>query len=464
MNKENDLIRNKDIVEINLRSMVFYILSKWKWIICLFIVGALIGGLVSYIKMEEKKPEKLEQKVQRINIHDNSFSIERIRQVADYQKMYDAKVKRDEDSYLLKMNPANIFSASISYYVFSNEKNIDIIDTILDNMLNRNDEWTKLWKASGEFCSENAFMELVKVRFDQPDYSERINVESNEEKTRGGVLSVFAAMPDSESSKSVRDYLSDLVIKTLDELSKAYPEGYAYEQISNTEYYGFSQEVLDEIKTSAETRKALLDSLNAQKSALSDDEEAYYSYYYEHETIEPVSVTFSKKTPVLGAFVAAILGVLWFALRYILDRHFKETSDSLFDDIPIIAEIEANSAPKKGIDRLIYQMKNHDRGLTNNTEYLNTILAARSFDKAILAGNINDPDIKQLIDTLCADDHRLIASGALSSDVKSVENLEHADSIILVMHTMKDFRTTVRKDIEIALSSGKTIEGAIVLQ
>ncbi|MBR3036541.1 MAG: hypothetical protein IKI54_04540, partial [Lachnospiraceae bacterium] len=99
MNKENDLIRNKDIVEINLRSMVFYILSKWKWIICLFIVGALIGGLVSYIKMEEKKPEKLEQKVQRINIHDNSFSIERIRQVADYQKMYDAKVKRDEDSY-----------------------------------------------------------------------------------------------------------------------------------------------------------------------------------------------------------------------------------------------------------------------------------------------------------------------------------------------------------------------------
>ena len=147
----------EDVVEINLRSLFFYVLSKWKWILAFFLIGAIAGGIVSYVNMQNSTPENLEKRVEKIDITDESkFNMEKIRQVADYQKLYDTQIAKDEDSFLLKMDPTKVYSSTITYYVFTNDQNINVIDTYLDNILNRDGQWEKLREASGAFCTEYA--------------------------------------------------------------------------------------------------------------------------------------------------------------------------------------------------------------------------------------------------------------------------------------------------------------------
>ncbi|MBR3643562.1 MAG: hypothetical protein IKN57_08650 [Parasporobacterium sp.] len=227
MNSENEVFRNNDSVDINIRSMFFYVLLRWKKIILFFILGALIGSAISFVQMANNKPGTIAKQVEKINTSSSNFNMERVRQVADYQKMYDAQVARDEESYLTKMNPSKVYSIASSYYVFSNEKNIDVIDTVLENMLNRNDEWQRLWKASGEFCSLNAFMELIKISFDQPESPDKVNVESGDNHARGGVLNISASLPDEGSRTAVGGYLHELTLNTLKELGEAYPESFS---------------------------------------------------------------------------------------------------------------------------------------------------------------------------------------------------------------------------------------------
>lgn len=456
----------EDVVEINLRSLFFYVLSKWKWILAFFLIGAIAGGIVSYVNMQNSTPENLEKRVEKIDITDESkFNMEKIRQVADYQKLYDTQIAKDEDSFLLKMDPTKVYSSTITYYVFTNDQNINVIDTYLDNILNRDGQWEKLREASGAFCTENALKDLVSVWFNPSAVPEQINVEGDSTRTRGGILSVSITAPDESSRASMKEFMSGLTTGALEELKKNYTKDYSYIEISNRDHAGFGDSVITTIKNNADNRKALQDNLNNLKKALNQDEADYYACYYENETKQDTaSLGFSKKSVAFGAVIGAVLLALWFAVKYLLDRHVKDADDVLLKGIPVLAEIEGKSEPKKGIDRWIYNWLNKGKSVLQDSAYLKQTVGDKAFSKALISGNRNDADVTMLMDELTAADSRLVSAGMLSSDAAAVETAKDADALILIVHAMKDYRDEVRKTLQVAKTAGKQLLGAVIIR
>ena len=456
---QNGSNSNQEMV-INLGDLFFYLLKKWPVILAALVIGGLIGGVLSYQDTKNNEYAALEQKVQ--NLKPEDLNQEKIRQYLDYSALYDQQVAYEEESYRMRMNPNEVWSGNLSYFVTCTSDTIDGINAAFTNGMSIEDRKKQLLETTELDCTEQAFSELYDIQFLENPAQYQINGENERPMERSGAVSVSVWAPDEESCKMILSGIQTHVEAESEKAAADDPENYSISLTENQVQFGRSEDLVTSQEKAAAARKGYLKEKTDAWSALSEMEQAYCDYSAWENSAHLEENGFSIKKPVIGAVAGAFLIVLICFLCYLLNGKVKTVDEVC--GLPILAYLNGEEKKSCGLTKLIKKWESKYLPEVNDASYISTALSSKTFEKGLLLADISDASIKNIADQLLQEDGRLCCVGLLGNDGETVKALQESDAVILLVPFGKMSKAKLSRELEIIRNNGKDAMGAIAVR
>ena len=434
LSKEGRIVNeNKNLIyddekTISLVDLCFYLLSKWKLMVIVAIILAIVAGGFTYMK--SSKASENSGEVLSLEGLEDSFETEdalmaaqnKIAKIEEYKQNMEERDYYLENSVKIKLNPNRFYEGIVSYVVSaSDERAVLKAVALLENAI----------------LSEETFEKMAAELADTKDTAllkEVLAVET-EYHTTGATVVV-----------KVRHYVQEECEKMLDVLPKnlTYVELVDAQVKTKSDYtlISFSSDMLNARNTAYDTMKSL-------ENGMSELEKAYYEMLKNPDEVKvPVQKTEASvdlKMVIIAAFlgafcVAGLYGVFYLFSGYV---HTKEELES-WVDMPVL-DVEEN--------------------LEMNATMLAGIVTERNVSKLYLTSSLESANValmKNLEELLLAKNIEVIVGECILNNPIALQKAVNCGAIVLVEKCNKSKEKDIREEIVKVNSCGVRVLGAIL--
>lgn len=494
---------NEEEVQIDLMTLLHYILRKWRSIIVVMLIVAVAANLYSVKKSmaeaasvstaeEEVDIEKQIENAKEELTADELEQVERVYSMYEYNsQLYQENEEYLEKSMLMQLNPNEIPTVMLNYQFKKDQADEELsnIFAMYENALLDEDTCTAIMQVFGEEYANTSVRELISVTDTENGQNSDIIKLQNDKNS--GILSIQIYAGSEEQCDQVAEIVKKRVMEYTEQLQQIFGT-YTVNAISE-QYYISSDSNLNMQKSDAVN--AVNDAYTALKnisSGLSEKQMTYYNLLVKESKDQPLvkedteateNVTanvqyISMKFILIGLLAGMFLAVCWYAVVYIMTQTVKDVDEvKIITNLPVFGTVlGSNENGKRNIiDRWIDSWFAHDKKSENN-EFLLTRI---SHEVAMLAGQKDkqnllvacsecDQNLKKQADSLVEKLRELgmnvtSTDSLVSDNTEVLKQLERADSAVFVEQLMKSERNQIREAVELCRRCQVEVLGSVIV-
>lgn len=474
------MTRTDDDIEIDFKDLFFYILSKWKLIIILMVIGAVGAGAFSYYRSakaangasdstNEYSKENLKEAKAALS-DDEAANVEAIyRQYKAYQTNQQTMADNITNSIFFTYEDEDPVLKVSKYCIVSDVQNID---SYFADMAMGTDQIERIRTIVGASDKINNIKDLVYITGDDNTSSDFGQADTSQTEITSGRYKTFLTVSVLGTDKSQCDSISDVVDEALQNerttlqnvdpnVSITYVDA-QYSSDAAKEYINSEQQTLlsnnssiitsitslqtNQINQFSDEEKAYYDMLTARDSVSSDNNK-------EEETAQPaVHGSVSKKYVAAGLAGGLILAIILAIILYNAD-HSVKTADELTSlyGIPLLDTIKKSS--KKGSREVQEELLGSDISITAEKNGLKSCyFIAEDADMDIV------DEIKSKIDGITT------GSGQPLSDTKALSEMAAMDAVVIVTHLKKTQLSSIDRIGDLVNRFDMKVVGTVVVE
>ena len=460
---------------IDLKELMLYILRKWRVLIALGLIGALLGGCYGFLKPEKEQTPLNMDKIQ----------IKEVDQYARYEQMYADQLAWEEESVFLNLDPTDACYASRIYLLRAPETDLTVIGEMYRVILQSGGTIDALIEASGLECSQRAIRQMVSVDFrrlqeeraERQDLSDMQNSDTelstsviapdelfviSGSQERGAEVSVSVVGPDEETCQAMLAFLDGQIDAINKRISAEFGNA-SCEMLAENSGRGYVAEIEAAQLESTEKLAEYAAKLTTLKKTLTSDDLTYYGIAYQGKTMNEEASGSSRawlKWAIVIGVVFGFLGVCVYGVMFLVDGHIKTADELLAYGLHPFAVMADEQARRKKnpIDRLLAP-----KSRVNDTAYLTRALKGLKLEHVMLSGSTEDEMVAALLSEMKAEDGSLLTGAMLSMDAAAQETAAQADGVVLLVHLWKTRRDDLEQEIRICQKLGYPVLGTVVI-
>lgn len=493
---------NEEEVQIDLMTLLHYILRKWRSIIVVMLIVAVAANLYSVKKSmseaaavsttEEVDIEKQIENAKEELTADELEQVEHVYSMYEYNsQLYQESKEYLEKSVLMQLNPNEIPTVMLNYQFKKDQADEELsnIFTMYENALLDEDTCTAIIQVFGEEYANTSVRELISVT-DTENGQNSDTIKFQKDKN-SGILSIQIYAGSEEQCEQVAEIVKKRVLEYTEQLQQIFGN-YTVNAISE-QYYISSESNLNMQKSDAVN--AVNDVYTALKnisSGLSEKQMTYYNLLVnessdqtlvkedieETENMTANVQYISMKYILIGLLAGMFLAVCWYAVVYIMTQTVKDVDEvKIITNLPVFGTVlGSNENGKRNIiDRWIDSWFAHDKKSENNELLLTRI----SHEVAMLAGqkdkrnllvacSESDQNLKKQADSLVEKLRELgmnvtSTDSLVSDNTEVLKQLESADSAVFVEQLMKSERNQIREAVELCRRCQVEVLGSVIV-
>lgn len=445
----------RDNIEIDLKDLAKKILSRWKILILVMVLGAAVGGAYGYANRGEEDNEQVTD----MAALEAALSDKEIMEVknavdiyTDYKKIHDETETYQNNSILMSINTNQTPIARTMYLISDYEEDdvyltdLSVVDNIValyQNMLYEDDVAGSVVASVESVVNREYAKELYSVN-----------------KTGKSMLVLQAMGTNKQQAEAILDTVSDKLVEKSTTVRRFIPH-------SITEVSKTYQSIYDASITSRKQNLiSSLDSLNksmiAVPSSLTAAQKSYYTALLEEKDInfgierqEVVQEGFGSiiKYSGLGAVGLAFLLVFVIAIKYIMSPAIRTTDDlRCAFGLPVLGCIKSGS---------------HDE-----LEMLSYSIAAgakkEDVDKICFIGAAEGAAVEekksQIIALMSDKNISALSASDILGNTGSVEKVTESKGVVLFEKIGASAFDDIARELELCKNCGVKVIGTVVLQ
>jgi capsular polysaccharide biosynthesis protein len=493
---------NEEEVQIDLMTLLHYILRKWRSIIVVMLIVAVAANLYSVKKSmseaaavsttEEVDIEKQIENAKEELTADELEQVERAYSMYEYNsQLYQENKEYLEKSVLMQLNPNEIPTVMLNYQFKKDQSDEELsnIFTMYENALLDEDTCTAIIQVFGEEYANTSVRELISVT--DTENGQNSDIIKLQKDKNSGILSIQIYAGSEEQCEQVAEIVKKRVMEYTEQLQQIFGI-YTVNAISE-QYYISSDSNLNMQKS--DVVNAVNDTYTALKnisSGLSEKQMTYYNLLVKgiedktmskENTDETAEITanvqyISMKYILIGLLAGMFLAVCWYAVIYIMTQTVKDVDEvKIITNLPVFGTVlrSNENGKRKIVDRWIDSWFVHDKKSENNELLLTRIshevamLAGQKDKKCLLiACSGNDQNVKKQADSLVEKLRELgmnvtSTDSLVSDNTEVLKQLESADSAVFVEQLMKSERDQIREAVELCRRCQVEVLGSVIV-
>ena len=494
---------NEEEVQIDLMTLLHYILRKWRSIVVVMLIVAVAANLYSVKKSmseaasvsaaeEEVDIEKQIENAKEELTADELEQVERVYSMYEYNsQLYQENEEYLEKSVLMQLNPNEIPTVMLNYQFKKDQADEELsnIFTMYENALLDEDTCTAIMQVFGEEYANTSGRELISVT--DTENGQNSDIIKLQKDKNSGILSIQIYAGSEEQCEQVAEIVKKRVLEYTEQLQQIFGN-YTVNAISE-QYYISSDSALNVQKSDAVNAvNNAYNAMNNITSGLSERQIGYFNLLTkdgEDQTLVKVDTEenenvivkvqyISMKYILIGLLAGMLLAVCWYAVIYIMTQTVKDVDEvKIITNLPVFGTVLRNNENGKRniIDRWIDSWFVHDKKSENNELLLTRIshevamLAGQKDKKSLLiACSGTDQNVKKQADSLVEKLRKLgmnvtSTDSLVSDNTEVLKQLDSADSVVFVEQLMKSERNQIREAIELCRRCQVEVLGSVIV-
>lgn len=465
---------NQNEQEIDLKDLMFAVLKKWRQMLALAVVLAVVlGGGKAFLTYRtsnnaQTRADQLEAYQQDLELY-NTGKETCEREIENINEDIQTQQKYMDESVLMNMSPYDVYEAKADIFIKTDYE-------IMPGMVFQNTDYTDtILQAYQSALFSAAFQENIAktVNLDMQYLKELVTI------TRGSVTMDDAGYTRFTNLLTIRVLYSDEnkaklilsgILSNIDKLHGNIEAAIGAHTVSVVNQTVGSTVDMDLAQKQKDARQQLTD----LQQSLSDKEDALKEF---KEPVAPLSVKKEVlKTGVKFAVIGAVLGVFavafWFAVLFVMsDRVYTAKDIRNRYGLNLLGTICSKEAQKENkLDSLLRRLEG--RVSCFDTEQTGSLLAANVENyagdsrKLLLTGLVSIEQIDQVAELLKKNltGYELVAGGNMLQQAETLRKLPECDAVVLVEQSGVSAYTQMTQELEKINGVGKTVVGCVVYE
>ena len=445
-----------DEMEIDLIDFFFYLLRRWKSLVAMILLGAVLGSAFYVVKTTKSSNVAVE------DYQPDADTEANMKLAAQYRKLYDQQMNYNEHSIVMQMDPNQVYEGTLTYYLAAGEQTERLAQLFTD-IVNDPTVLTELKEAAGLACEDQYVKELVSSTMSQKNVDES-NVSGN--LTNNVVNQMQAIVPTDDISNTVIIYqvaylnqetCEKMVMVLQNEVESAaqkYVDSYGeyeFDQLQNVVAATVDEKYLEKQKSSATLMDSYLTKLVTLENTFSDMDMVYYEKLYRMSEQTNSTEQFHEDSTIKNLIKWLIIGIVGFViiwsayyfLKYLLDPSIKTWNEIKKINLPVIGYTSLNASNENIIKQI---QKKIDVPYVD----LNYIVSAiDAFEKKNIIFCTDEKISKNLEEGLVKKTENLELAGWLQKDVKVFKQAKNADGIIFGVWKKRTSMKQLKREVDI---------------
>lgn len=269
-----------DEMEIDLIDFLFYLLRRWKSLVAMILLGAILGSAFYVVKTTKSANDVVE------DYQPDADTEANMKLAAQYRKLYDQQMNYNEHSIVMQMDPNQVYEGTLTYYLATGEQTERLAQLFTD-IVNDPAVLEELKEVAGLDCEDQYVKELVSSTTSQKEMGENSDLTAkvvNNLQVTGSMDSMSNTVnylsgglseirrPDEKMVTVLQNAVASAAQKYVD----TYGE-YEFEQHQNVVAVTVEEKYLEKQKTSVCIGwMAILQNADTLEGAFNDTEMVYY--------------------------------------------------------------------------------------------------------------------------------------------------------------------------------------------
>lgn len=434
--------RYDDEITIDLVDMIFFFLKKWRSMIVVVLIGALLGGLWALLPPSLMEEEDLED-----------TSIVNMEKAQENRKLHALKEEYNNESLMMTMDLENLHRGTLSYHV-SADKDLNMVQAEYNSLLT-DELYEQFRQVSGYDVDLKYIRELI-------GYGVEI-VTDNRGDNSTATLNITCSVTADSEEKCIA--MLDLFRSKIEEMQKSMPWRYAnYKDIKTMDMVApLDSDWYEQNRINNESAmNGYMEAAVEFEETMSDDELYYYTIVMLGiEPEEPGLGHYAKKI-IIVAFLAGVLWAVWFLVKYLTDRNIKTVAEAEnISGLLLLGRVKSEK-DLKGIDKWLDGIQEKTRNILDETSYVAAVIDSRKEGEAVLCGNRKAEEVCRIMGELSQGCTGLIPCDFTHYSVKSLQKAKTVGQAILVVRTGKTKKAELLRELELCKMQNVKVLGMVV--
>lgn len=439
--------------EINLLHLMCYMLEKYKSLVVMLVMGAVLGLGVGMIKKQETvESQKAENVTAEVTDYVPIKEVMQKMEIAEkYRKLYEQQREYIDNSIIMQLDANNVCEGRAAYYLNCVGDEGEITAAYAAIIENKD-----VLKGLAEIAGvETTFVrEIVSSSYARSSFNAEIN-------NAAGVITFYITHFDKKVCEEMLGYLMEQVEIFNQQYSEKYGK-YEFRKVTEVLVERSNTAYIDKQNTNIDKLNKLNNTVVDQEGKFTGNDLIYYQInflnkdidaaYVTNDMAEEKAITEQKKESnevknlVIAIGVAFVFWAIFWGVKYLTDnRIFTKEDAEEYYNFPVIGHV--NNQVKKS---LYSKWKKYN---FDTEEYLKYILKSLENDGVVVSGY----DGKEVSsDIVCCFEEYLFKNRIAMEKAKEVGN------IVIGVHLEKSTYEEVEREVELCMVQGVKIVGMLV--
>lgn len=463
----------KEMREINFRSLIWRIIFAWKWIFLGAVIGTLLFVGIGHIKNSNNGNAS--------NVTDSSDGVlteiqksnaNRLLELYEQLNYYEQYI---EESLIMKVNPLCYNAIKLQYYVDS-----DYIIDITDG--SKNDYTAALVNAYSTYVTSDAFIDEIKLLLDIKQannyirelFTVKYDIESS-------VIEIVAVVPSNIDATLMMTKMLD-VMKDKEEALQLVGK-HQLKEINASIDEMTSNDMVAQRSTIVRSLDTAKQSIEATKATLSLEELVYVDEKLEYDQYKGGYVIEIQETPgtnkkyaVIGFILGAFAVIGYYVLNVVISNKLQDEKDIRYlFNIKLLGVMDAKYDKLGPIENILYKIKNRGEITYTLEEQLNRIVIGidilckkNGMSKIFISGcclqKINGHYIDELKQALLAKGIEVVGLGEIDTEAGALDSASKTEAVVLLEKIEKSRYEQIEQEIAVSVDYNIPMLGAIVIK
>lgn len=493
---------NEEEVQIDLLTLLHYILRKWRSIVIAMLIFAVAANLYSVrksmLEVDAASDERATSTAQMLDKIKDSLSEDEVEQVEFAYTMYsyNAEIYRDNEQYLensavMQLNPNEISTEMLSYQVKreASEEELTNILAMYESALLDEDTCAAVAAVFGEKYANTSVRELITM-----DDTLRTQCVSGvvAQSINSGILNIQIYALDQDQCEQISDIIKARVQAYTQQLQQTFGQ-FVVNPVSEQYFVSSNAEINDQKSNAINAASSAYSAMQNASSGLSENQLEYYNLLVkpierednelDGKTTEAVADVpnvqyMNVKFILLGLLAGMFLAVCWHGVIYIMTQTVKDTDEvKVITDLPVFGTVIKSKKNGKYnvLDRWIdslfahgCQGENNELLLVRISHEISMLAEQKNIKHLLLISSGNEQEIKENAVILSDELKELgmnvtCADSLISDDTDVLKQLESAEAAVLISQLMKSDRNEIKEAVELCNRCQLEILGNVVV-
>lgn len=465
---------NDENITINILDLLFYLLKKWRSLVIMICVGAILGSVIFCYKKWtfEDSILNIENTTSFDNYEVDADVRSKMELAYRYRKFYEKQLEYNQKSLIMDMNPQEVYRGELKYYIAKSE-DIKIIGEYYQNLFNNIEILEEMISVGNVDCEPYYLNEIIGCTVNSDnDSTVGVNItETNESVncvSEDAIVIYNVSYSDEESCRKMMDvikrYVDDLTLELKDKYGL-----YRCEMYNDTVCKIISNEFLNHQKNSVDALKMYADQMSSIESSFEGTDKEFYEIEYlgreqNQEVQELVFVESLFKWIVLGICVLIVCWGVFYFICYLVNGKVKCIDEvKLKYQLPILGCIDNSEVKQNFVDATIVKIQKTCNQVSNSMNYVIRSIALLPVENAMLCYEGKNEKIEFMVTELNSKYNKKFIVGNISLEEKALEKVIKQEGIILALELNKSLHSNIEKTIDICKIYDIKVLGIVVL-